>query len=117
MGLSRDRTTLEQEAIDKVKSNKGLSCESLHTLTIDELPTQTHGKHNNVNHPAHYNSSEAKCTCGRRIECIDVTRHLNFNIGNAMKYLWRCDAKGHDIEDLQKALWYINDELAQRAGR
>jgi len=67
-----------------------------------------------VNHPAHYNNSDATCECGRRIECIDVTRHYAFNIGNAIKYLWRCDLKGNSIEDLKKAIWYINDEIQKR---
>lgn len=69
----------------------------------------------NINHPPHYNNSQAKCTCGRRIECIDVTRHLSFNIGNAMKYLWRCELKGNILEDLKKAAWYIQDEINKRS--
>lgn len=68
----------------------------------------------NVNHPPHYNNGDAKCACGRRIECIDVTRHLSFNIGNAIKYLWRCDFKGSSVEDLRKAAWYIQDEIKKR---
>jgi hypothetical protein len=65
----------------------------------------------NVNHPSHYTSSPAKCQCGRTIECIDVTRHQSFAIGNAMKYLWRSEHKGKQVEDLEKAVWYINDEI------
>lgn len=68
----------------------------------------------NVNHPPHYNSNPAKCDCGRRIECIDITRHQSFNIGNAIKYLWRCNLKGNSIEDLKKAKWYIQDEIDER---
>lgn len=67
-----------------------------------------------INHPPHYNNSLAHCTCGRRIECIDITRHQNFNIGNAFKYLWRADLKGTDLTDLKKAAWYIQDEIAKR---
>lgn len=66
------------------------------------------GMTDNVNHPAHYNSSPAHCECGRRIECIDVTRHMGFNVGNAVKYLWRYELK-NGIEDLKKARWYIDD--------
>jgi hypothetical protein len=62
----------------------------------------------NVNHPPHYNSSPAHCECGRRIECIDVTRHMGFNVGNAVKYLWRYELK-NGIEDLKKARWYLDD--------
>lgn len=65
-----------------------------------------------VNHPPHYNSSPARCECGRRIECIDVTRHMNFNIGNAIKYLWRFQHK-NGLEDLKKARWYLDDQIKQ----
>ena len=42
---------------------------------------------------------------------IDITRHMNFNLGNAVKYIWRAGLKGDSIEDLQKARFYISDEL------
>jgi len=64
-----------------------------------------------VNHPEHYTTSEARCSkCDEPIECIDIVRHQNFNIGNAIKYLWRYKKKGGK-EDLQKAIWYIDDEI------
>ena len=67
-----------------------------------------------VNRPLHYNSSPAKCSdCGRRIECIDVARHWCYNLGNALKYLWRCGLKGNRIEDLKKARFYIHDEIEE----
>ncbi len=65
-----------------------------------------------VHHPAHYTSSNAKCQCGKTIECIDVTRHMDFNIGNAVKYLWRFKHK-NGIEDLKKARWYLDDQIKQ----
>ena len=60
-----------------------------------------------VNHPKHYTSHPAG------IECITVTEWMNFNIGNAIKYLWRAGFKSKDteIQDLQKAIWYINREI------
>ncbi len=58
-----------------------------------------------VNHPQHYTSHPSGA------ECIEVTRHMNFNLGNAMKYIWRCGDKGKPVEDLQKAIWYLNDEI------
>lgn len=68
-----------------------------------------------VNHPPHYTSSEAQCShCGQDIECIDVTRHMGFNLGNAVKYIWREAIKGSAIQDLKKALWYIQDEINKR---
>ncbi len=62
----------------------------------------------NVNHPKHYNAHPSG------VECIDVVEHMGFNVGNAMKYLWRADEKGAPIEDLQKASWYVDREIAKR---
>lgn len=68
-----------------------------------------------INHPAHYTSSAAKCSaCGHRIECIDVTEHMGFTLGNAIKYLWRAGLKGSAVEDLKKAIWYIDREIKRR---
>lgn len=58
-----------------------------------------------VNHPPHYTSHPSG------VECIQVTEHMNFCIGNAMKYLWRAGLKGDSVEDLEKAVFYINREL------
>lgn len=67
-----------------------------------------------VNHPAHYNSLGAGCLqCGHPIECIDVTEHLGFNVGNAVKYAWRAGLKGDADQDLQKAVWYLQRERAR----
>lgn len=67
-----------------------------------------------VNHPKHYNSAPATCSgCQRPIECIDVVRHMNFNLGNTIKYIWRAPHKGKTIEDLEKARWYLDDEIAR----
>ncbi|CAB5237921.1 SaV-like [uncultured Caudovirales phage] len=66
-----------------------------------------------VNNPAHYNISPASCSiCGERIECIDVAQHMNFNKGNAIKYIWRAGLKTEDeVEDLRKAIWYLGKEI------
>lgn len=59
-----------------------------------------------VNHPSHYTSDPSG------IECIQITRHRNFNIGNAIKYLWRAGLKADaKVQDLRKAIWYIEDEI------
>lgn len=47
------------------------------------------------------------------VECIQVTEHMGFCLGNAIKYLWRCDMKG-GTEDLEKAVWYIQREIERR---
>lgn len=62
----------------------------------------------NINHPQHYNQGY--------IECIDIIEMLglNFALGSALKYLWRADVKGAPIEDLEKAVWYIQREIKRR---
>lgn len=69
-----------------------------------------------VNHPSHYTSGAAKCKlCDEPIECIDVTQHMGFCLGNAVKYIWRAGLKHEDktIQDLEKAIWYINRHIKQ----
>lgn len=62
-----------------------------------------------VNHPQHY-------TWLKGIEVIDITEQLNFNLGNVLKYVLRCDHKHADggVTDLRKAAFYLNRELARR---
>lgn len=60
-----------------------------------------------VNHPSHYTQHPSG------IECIQITEHMSFTMGNAMKYLWRADLK-NGVEDLKKAIWYIQREIAKR---
>lgn len=57
--------------------------------------------------PSHYRKHPSG------IECIEVTRHMNFNIGNSIKYIWRYMDKGDPIENLKKAQWYLNDEIVR----
>ena len=61
-----------------------------------------------VNHPKHYTEHPSG------IECIQITEHMGFNLGNALKYIWRCDLKKDAVEDLRKARWYIDREIAKR---
>lgn len=76
-------------------------------------------KNDQVNHPKHYTSDPSG------IECIDITRHRNFNIGNAIKYLWRAGFKedkdrkliDKQVEDLNKAVWYLVDEIHRLGDR
>lgn len=60
-----------------------------------------------VTHPKHYTSHPSG------IECIQVTEHMNFCRGNAVKYVWRAGEKGDEIEDLKKARWYLDREIAR----
>ena len=61
-----------------------------------------------VKHPAHYTQHPSG------VECIEITQHMGFNLGNAVKYIWRADLKCNTEEDLRKAAWYINQELKKR---
>lgn len=69
----------------------------------------------NVNSPKHYTQHPSG------IECIEITRHYDFCTGNAIKYLWRAGLKedismsevDKEIEDLEKAVWYIRDKINQ----
>ena len=58
-----------------------------------------------INHPPHYTSHPSG------VECISVTEHMNFCVGNAVKYLWRAGSKGAALEDLRKARWYVDREI------
>lgn len=62
-----------------------------------------------VNHPKHYTSHPSG------VECIDVVEHMGFNLGNAIKYIWRADLKDNPFEDLAKAKWYIEREIHKKA--
>ena len=64
-----------------------------------------------VNSPPHYRNHPSG------IECIQITEHMVFNLGNAVKYIWRADEKGLAIEDLKKAAWYIAREIKRREGQ
>lgn len=72
-------------------------------------------ENDSVNHPSYYTSHPSG------IECIEITRYYCFSIGNAIKYLWRAglkkemglEDKEKEVEDLRKAIWYINDRIKQ----
>lgn len=68
-------------------------------------------KNDVVNHPKHYTQHPSG------VECIDITEHMNFNLGNAVKYIWRADLKGDAIEDLKKAEFYIKREILRRTSK
>ena len=61
-----------------------------------------------VNHPPHYTAHPSG------VECITITEHMGFNLGNAVKYIWRADLKHDAVEDLKKARWYLDREIARR---
>ena len=58
-----------------------------------------------VEHPEHYTSHPSG------IECIQITEHMNFCLGNAIKYIWRANIKEDYTTDLKKAIFYLNREI------
>ena len=97
------RSFNRQNSTDKVESNIESTYEELSKLIKSE---------HRVNHPSYYKDPSG-------VECITVARYRDFNIGNALKYLWRAGLKKEEgisdidkqIEDLNKAIFYINDEI------
>ena len=92
--------------------------------TLKNTLKETYGKikeYENVSHPSHYTWLKDKCG----IEVIDITRHMDFCLGNAIKYILRAGHKQDasltdnqkEIEDLKKAVFYINDRIAQIEGK
>ena len=80
-------------------------CLSVFMKDSDQLTLGLLPDHDPVNNPKHYTTHPSG------VKCIQITRHMNFNRGNAVKYIWRCGDKGKPIEDLQKAVWYLQDEI------
>jgi hypothetical protein len=68
---------------------------------------QAMAQHDAVNHPAHYKVGG--------IETIDFieAKNLSYHLGNVVKYIARADSKGNREEDLLKARWYLNREIAK----
>lgn len=64
--------------------------------------------HDPVDHPKHYTARPSG------VECIQITEHMGFNLGNTIKYIWRADLKADAVEDLKKARWYLDREIAKR---
>ena len=99
----------EKAALADVKKEEFEQSEFLSTsiATLGLLP----GEADPVNHPAHYTSHASG------IEVIQITEHMGFCLGNAVKYILRCDLKGNAIEDLKKARWYLDREIATREAK
>lgn len=97
-------------ADDMVKTRRPATTAMLEDLVQDlqSKPKRAKPKADMVNHPPHYTSHPSG------VECIQITEHMGFNLGNALKYIWRADLKGSAVEDLEKAVFYINRELVKR---
>lgn len=109
--MDREKSAIEtfKEMLNKEDSHS----ERLAGTLQEEFERQK--KQERISHPPHYTWLKEECG----IEVIDITRHLDFCIGNAVKYLLRAGHKSEEgmtdkektIEDLKKAVWYINDKI------
>lgn len=99
-GAPRIRRRPPDRVGDSLRSEQGLENDLEAVQRLAE-PDQT----DPVNHPRHYTSHPSG------VECITVTEWMSFNLGNAVKHIWRAGMKGYQIEDLRKARWYIDREL------
>lgn len=106
-----DALTDRRSQPDEPTSSRGELCTSKFDNLTARAPHQYASqppKYDPVNHPKHYKSHPSG------IEVIQITEHMNFCLGNAVKYILRADHKGNAIEDLEKAAWYINREIERR---
>jgi hypothetical protein len=69
-------------------------------------PCSSEGESDPVNHPSHYQHESG-------IEVITITETMGFCLGNVVKYVLRAGKKGCPIEDLKKARWYLDREIAR----
>jgi len=80
---------------------------AIHRYETETKPfIEEHQEPERVNHPQHYNNSASG------VECIEVVRWMTFDVGNAVKYLWRLGHKDDSVIELRKAEWYLKDQLA-----
>jgi hypothetical protein len=110
--VSKEEVTAD-ERLEASQKNNAEIASKVTISTITELPKtpitkKAKPKADMVNHPPHYTSHPSG------VECIQITEHMGFNLGNALKYIWRADLKGSAVEDLEKAIFYINRELTKR---
>jgi hypothetical protein len=119
--LNGDSVASEGDIIEKTGDNTLTNLTKNTTFSADVLSPYSFkavsyvAKPDRVNHPSHYTWLKEKCG----IEVLDITRHLDFNTGNAIKYLLRAGHKTEDgisdtdkqIEDLRKAIFYIKDKI------
>lgn len=88
----------------------GMQCDWMDVDTPTRSLKELNKSSDTINHPPHYTQHPSG------VECITVTEHMNFNLGNAIKYVWRADLKNKSIEDLKKAQWYIEREIIRLEG-
>ena len=77
-------------------------------------PIKTENSNEMVNHPAHY-AGDIECR-DAMIQQFGREGYMEFCVENAFKYIWRCKKKGVLIQDLEKAVWYLNDFIKLMKG-
>lgn len=80
-----------------------ISPEQLKEITDDMVKYQN--EYDVVSKPKHYNTDDSG------VQCIELTRHMSFNYGNMLKYVWRIGKKDDSKQEIEKALWYLNDAI------
>lgn len=90
----------------RMQSSEPAPAGSLNNPSIVEVHYPITMESDPVNHPEHYKVGG--------IETIDFieAKSLGYNLGNVVKYITRSDHKGNKLQDLQKAQWYLNREIA-----
>jgi len=88
-----------------IYNDNGVELHSISHASLEQVEIEINDP---VNHPKHYTDHPSG------VECIQITEHMNFCLGNAVKYIWRADLKHDAIEDLKKAVFYINREIERR---
>ena len=101
-------TKCGRNSLDVVISPKGICTRCITTEATCYSERKPPVGDDPVNHPSHYNSHPSG------VEVIRITEHMGFCLGNAVKYILRADHKGNAIEDLKKAVWYIQREIERR---
>ena len=94
---------------------RGILTNKNHFIEVKHTEAKIPVTKDKVNHPSHYTWLKERCG----IEVIDIIRHLDFDTGNAVKYLLRAGHKSEEgmtdkektIQDLEKAVWYIQDKI------
>ena len=111
--MSEER--LWREAMEEMKKTEytGTACMAdiqkldAHCREPEEARPVCECGHDPVKHPSYYTENPSG------IECIEITKHMNFCLGNAIKYIWRAGKKGDYVEDLRKAIQYLEFEIGR----
>lgn len=108
LGKTKAEATIRKQMEEESRKNPSITdIEQLRDRIFDKWDREKEERmknqeFNNISRPAHYNSNPSG------LECIIVAEKMDFCLGNAWKYLFRCELKGAVLDDLEKALWYVN---------